>query len=65
MNATFALDGFEDYGADVFVEFGLEVGDVVEFDEFDARDERSEGQAIFFGGGDADGAEGASVKRIF
>jgi len=65
VNATFALDGFEDYGADVVVEFGLEVGYIIEFDEFDSRDERSEGQSIFFGGGDADGAESAPVKRIF
>jgi len=65
VDATFALDGFEDYGADVVVEFGLEVGYIIEFDEFDSRDERSEGQSIFFGGGDADGAEGATVKGIF
>lgn len=65
VDAAFALDGFDDYGADVFVEFGFEVRDVVEFDEFDSRDKRSEWEAIFFGGGDADGAERASVKGIF
>src|SRR5256885_927587 len=42
MDATFALDGFEDDGADVFIELGLEVGDVAELDEFDSGDERSE-----------------------
>lgn len=65
MDSAFALDGFKDYGTDVFVEFGFEIGDVVEFDEFDSRDERSEGKTIFFGGGDADGTECTTMKRVF
>src|SRR5260221_9046686 len=43
VDATFTLNSFEDDSADVFVEFGFEIGDVVEFDEFDSGDERSEG----------------------
>jgi len=65
IDSAFALNGFENDGADVFVEFGFEVGNVVAFDEFDAGNERSERQAIFFGGGDADGAESTAVERIF
>src|SRR5260370_21707797 len=53
VNAAFALNGFEDDGADGVIEFGLEVGEVVEADEFDAGNKRSEGQTIFFGRRDA------------
>src|SRR5271156_658351 len=64
VNAAFALDGFEDYRANGVVKFRFEVGDVIKLYEFDAGDHRREGQAIFFRGGDADGAEGATVEGI-
>src|SRR5208282_2487244 len=65
IDAAFALDGFNDYGADGVVKFGFEVGDVVETDKFNAGNNGRERQAIFFRGGDADGAKGASVEGIF
>ena len=64
IDAAFALNCFEQDGADSVVKFGFEVGDIVEADEFTPGDDGSKGQAIFFGGGDADGAEGAAVKGI-
>src|SRR6202035_298923 len=64
MNAAFALDGFQDDGTYRFVEFGFQVGDVVETDEFHAGHERRKGQAVFFSGGNADCAEGAAVKGV-
>src|SRR5258707_8662894 len=64
MDAAFALDGFEDDGANGVVEFGFEISDVVEMDKFDAGHERRKRQTVFFGGGYADGAEGAAVKGV-
>ena len=64
VDTAFALNGFEDYGAHGVIEFGFEIGDVIEADKFDARDDGGERLAIFFGGGDADGAECAAMERI-
>ena len=64
MNAAFSLNRFDQNGADGVVELGFEVGDVVEADKLDARQQRREGQAIFFGGRDAHGAERAAVEGI-
>ena len=65
INPAFALNGFEEDGADGIVEFGFEIGDIIEADKFDAGNERLEGKTILFRGGDADGAECAAMKRIF
>src|SRR5882672_3569463 len=64
MHAAFALDGFEDDGADGVVEFGFEIGDVAKFYEFDAGEEGRKRVTIFFGESYADAAEGAAVKGI-
>ena len=64
MNATFALNRLEQNCADGVIEFRFEVCDVIEAHKFDAGNERCEGQAIFFGGGDAERAEGPAVKGI-
>ena len=64
IDSAFALNGFEEDGADGVVKLGFEIGDVVEADEFDAGDERSKRKTIFFRGGDTDGAKGAAVERV-
>src|SRR5579859_97414 len=64
INAAFALNRFEKYGANGVVEFRCEVVHVVEANEVDARNERSERQAIFFGRRGADSTVGAAVERI-
>ena len=65
MDSAFALDGFEKDGADGVVEFGFEVGNVVEADKFDAGNEGREGEAIFFRGGDADERRRCGRERNF
>ena len=64
IDATLALNRFEDNRADAVVKFGFEVGNIVEGDEFHARNQRLERRAVFFRGGNAERAEGASVKGI-
>ena len=64
IDAAFTLDGFENYCANGVVEFRFEIGDIVELDKFDAGNQRLKRHAIFFRGGDAEGAEGAAVERI-
>jgi hypothetical protein len=65
VDSAFTLNGFEENGTDGVVELGFEVGDIVEADEFDAGNERSEWQTIFFRGGDADSAKSAAVEGVF
>ena len=48
IDAAFALNRFQDDGANGVVEFRFEVRDVVERDEFDAGNERREGQRDIF-----------------
>src|SRR5260370_5866620 len=64
INPAFALDRFEENRADGVVEFRLEISDVVETHELRSGDEGREGQAILFRGGNANGAERTSMKRI-
>src|SRR5579859_807434 len=63
-DAAFALNGFEKNGADGAVKFRFKISQVVEADKFDAGNERSKGEPVFFRGSDADGAERAAVERI-
>ena len=65
IDSAFTLNGFEEDGADGVIKFGFEIGDVVEVDKFDPRHQRGKRQAIFFSRGDAHGAKGAAVKRVF
>src|SRR5882724_547787 len=64
IDATFTLNRLEDNRADSVVKFGFEVGNIVEGDEFHARNQRLKRRAVFFRGGNAERAEGASVKGI-
>ena len=64
INAAFTLNCFQDYGANRFIEFGFEVGDVVKCNEFHARNERLKRRTIFFGRGNAEGAKSTAVKRV-
>src|ERR1700682_3954217 len=61
---AFALDGFEKNGADSIVKLGFQVGDIIKADKFNAGNQRFEGQAIFFRGGDTHRAESAAMERI-
>ncbi len=63
-NAAFALDGFDEDGADFGGEFGAQVGYVVEADEFNAGNDGGEGLAVLVLIGGGDGAEGAAVKAL-
>jgi hypothetical protein len=63
-NAAFALDGFDEDGADFVGEFGAQIGDVVEADELDAGNDGAEGLAVLGLVGGGDGAEGAAVKAL-
>src|SRR5437899_1284809 len=65
IDPPFALNGFNENAANGIVEFRLEIGNVVETNKFGARDNRCEGQAIFFRSGDADGAKRPAMERIF
>ena len=65
MNAALALNRLDHHGADGVVELCVEVGHIVEADEFGAGDERGERFAIFCGVRDRKRAEGAAVKRVF
>src|SRR5207245_11545993 len=51
-------------GTDGAVKLRFEIRHIVEAHEFGAGNHGCKGQAIFFRGGDADGAEGAAVERI-
>src|SRR6266851_1051884 len=62
---AFALNRFEENGADGIVEFRFEIGDVVETDELCPGNNGGEGQTVFFRGGNTDGAKSAPMKRIF
>src|ERR1700730_2973531 len=64
MYAAFALNGFEDDGANGVVELGFEIGDVAKADKFDAGQEGRERQPIFYRKSDADPAEGAAMKGV-
>src|SRR5882724_4532837 len=64
IDATFALNRLEDNRADTVVKSGFEVGNIVEGDEFHARNQRFKRRAVFFRGGNAERAEGASMKGI-
>src|ERR1700720_682501 len=64
MDAAFALNRFEQDGANRVVELGFKVVHVIEADKIDARQQRSEREAIFFRGSDADGAERSTVERV-
>src|SRR6267378_1137604 len=64
VHAAFALDCFEDDGADGVVELGFEIGDIAEFYEFDAGEKGRERVTMFFGESYADAAEGAAVERV-
>ena len=63
-NAAFALNGFNEDGADVVGELGAQVGDVVEANELDAGNDGSEGLAVLRLVGCRDGAEGAAVEAL-
>ena len=45
-NAAFALDGFNEDGADLVGELGAQIGNVVEADELDAGNDGRKGLAI-------------------
>ena len=47
VNPALALNRLDHDGADGIVEFGIEIGDVVEADEFDAGNQRLERLAVF------------------
>src|SRR5437773_12521619 len=64
IDPAFALNRLEDNRADTVVKFGFEVGKIVEGDEFHARNQRLKWRAVIFRGGNAERAEGASVKGI-
>src|SRR6267142_1050937 len=64
IDSPFALDCFKKDGADSVVEFRFEISNVVETHELRAGNKGRERQAVFFRGGDADGAERAAMKRI-
>src|ERR1700730_19067944 len=61
MYAAFALNGFEDDGANGVVELGFEIGDIAEVHKLYAGQEGRERQAIFFRKSEADPAEGEAV----
>src|SRR5712672_1149663 len=65
IDAAFALNRFEKYGANGVVKFRFEIREIVEAHELDAGNDRRERQPVFFRGGDADGAKGAPMKGIF
>ena len=64
-NAAFALNRFNHNGADGVIEFRFEIADIVEADEFDAGNQRSEGLAIFRRMSNRKRSQRAAVKRIF
>src|ERR1700744_730245 len=64
MDAAFALNRFQNDGADGVVEFRFQVANVIEFYEFDAGHEGREGKAVFLGRSGAYRAKCAAVKRI-
>ena len=63
-DAAFTLDGFDEDGADFSGEFGAQIGYVVEANEFNAGDDRSEGLAVFLLICGRDCAEGAAMKAL-
>ena len=63
-NAAFALDGFDENGADFIGEFGAQIGDVVEADELNAGNDGAEWLAILGLVGRGHGAEGAAVEAL-
>ncbi len=64
IDPAFALDRFQKDAAHGLVELRLEIGQIVETYELRAGNDGREGQPILFRGGDADGAERASMERI-
>ena len=63
-NAAFALDGFDENGADLARKFGAQIGDIVEAHELDAGHDGAEGLAIFRLVGCGDGAKGTAVEAL-
>ena len=63
-NAAFALDGFDEDGADFVGEFGAQIGNVVEADELDAGNDGAKGLAVLGLVGGGHGAEGAAVEAL-
>ena len=65
VNAALALDRLDHDGADGIVELGVEIGDVVEANEFHAGNQRLERLTVFHRIRDRKRAEGAAVEGIF
>ncbi len=63
--AAFALDGFDENGADVGRKFCFQVGDVVEADKLHVRHDRRKWFAILLLVRGRDRAHGASVEAVF
>src|SRR5258706_2669436 len=64
MHAAFALDGFEDDGANSVVELGFEIGDIAEFYKFDVFFSSRRRHTRFFGKSYADASKGAAMKGV-
>ncbi len=63
-DAAFALDGFDENGADFVGELGAQIGDIVEAHELDAGNDGREGLAVLGLVCGGHGAEGAAVKAL-
>ena len=63
-HAAFALNGFDENGADFIGEFGAQIGNVVELYKFDAGNDGSKGSRYFALCVVETGAEGAAVKAL-
>ena len=62
----FSLDGFEDESGDIAgAEFGFEIGEVIEFDEFSSREEGTEILTKVARVGDGKGTVGKAVVGAF
>src|SRR6516164_1671599 len=64
-DTTFALNRFYDDGTDSFIEFQIQIGDIVRPYEINARNQRFERFTIFGCVRDGKGAHGAAMKGIF
>ena len=64
-NAAFALDRFDEDGAEFGGEFRLQVVDIVEADKLDSRHHGIERLAVLVFPGRGGGAHGAAVKAVF
>ena len=63
-NAAFALDGFDENGADFIGELCAQIGNIVEADKLDAGNDGAERLAVFGFIGGGHGAEGAAVEAL-